>query len=89
MFKACAGFGLSWAFSRAEASCLLKKGASGLQSMWLEAGDYKEKITTQNEFGILKVEEKKLFFYALSRLLVRKILLDIENSISLMVQIKT
>ena len=64
---------------------MLKKGASDLQSMGLGAGDYKEKITAENEFGILKVEEKRLFFYALSRLLVRKILLDIENSISLMV----
>ena len=62
MFKRCAGFGLSWAFSRAEASCLLKKGVSGLKSMGLEAGDYKEKITAENGFGILKVEEKKLFF---------------------------
>ena len=30
--------------------------------MGLEAGDYKGKITAENGFGILKVEEKKLFF---------------------------
>ena len=68
-------------------SCLLKKGVSGLLLTGLQTGDYKEKRQWKMDLDFECRKEKK--FCAFSRLPVGKILLHIENSISLMVQIKT
>ena len=83
-------FRLTWAISCAEVSFMLIKKrckwptVDGTWGMWLQ-----RKKGNGKRIWILNVEEKKLFFHAFSRLLVGKILLHIENSISLMVQIKT